>query len=214
MSAGHKFEPIRNGSVASSVEVSVFPSNRMFLRNERIIALLLWAIPSFAASLPGIKNFDQVDTRVYRGAQPTPEGIRQLANLGVKTVVDLRETGERSKKEQRIVTGNGMRYINVPMSGLTPPTSEEITKILNLLEDLSSGPVFVHCLRGADRTGAVIAAYRIDYEKWDNGRALKDAKAHGMSPFQLPRENFIRNFHARNAAAATPVVAAAAILNN
>ena len=52
----------------------------------------------------------------------------------------------------------------------------------------------VHCWRGADRTGAVIAAYRIDHDHWDNDRALKDAKAHGMGFFQIPRQNFIKDF--------------------
>ena len=126
-----------------------------------------------------------------------------MATLGVKTVIDLREPGGRSQAEERVVTTAGMTYINVPMSGLTPPTDNEIGKILDLLENTGSGPVFVHCLRGADRTGAVIAAYHIDHDKWDNGRALKDAKAHGMSFFQLPRESFIADFRPRGDAAMT-----------
>ena len=63
-----------------------------------------------------------------------------------------------------------------------------------LLEAATAGPVFVHCMRGADRTGAVIAAYRIDHDHWDNYRALKEAMSLGMSFFQLPRQNFIRKF--------------------
>ena len=87
-----------------------------------------------------------------------------------------------------------MQYVNVPMTRLTPPTEAEIAKILALLEDATTGPVFVHCLRGADRTGAVIAAYRIDHDRWDNSRALEEAMSFGMSFFQLPRQNFIRKF--------------------
>ena len=87
-----------------------------------------------------------------------------------------------------------MHYVNVPMTGLTPPTRAEITRILVLLEDATAGAVFVHCMRGADRTGAVIAAYRIDHDHWDNDRALKEAMSFGMSFFQLPRQNFIRKF--------------------
>ena len=87
-----------------------------------------------------------------------------------------------------------MRYINVPMTGLIPPTNLEITRILVLLEAPNAGAVFVHCMRGADRTGAVIAAYRIDHDHWDNGRALNEAMSLGMSFFQLPRQNFIRKF--------------------
>jgi protein tyrosine phosphatase (PTP) superfamily phosphohydrolase (DUF442 family) len=168
----------------------------MRLASRLPIAILIFGLPVFAGSVPGIKNFDQVDARVYRGAQPTDEGLRYLAKLGVKTIVDLREAGDRSKAEERVVTGAGMKYVNVPMTGLTPPTDAEITRILALLEDNTAGPVFVHCLRGADRTGAVIAAYHISHDKWDNARALKDAKAHSMSFFQFPRQSYIQNFRA------------------
>lgn len=161
------------------------------------IAVLVLGLPVLAGSAPGIKNFDQVDAHVYRGGQPTDEGLQYLAKLGVKTIVDLREPGDRSKSEERMVTGAGMKYVNVPMTGLTPPTDAEITRILALLEDNTTGPVFVHCLRGADRTGAVIAAYHISHDKWDNARALKDAKAHSMSVFQFPRMNYIQNFRPR-----------------
>jgi tyrosine-protein phosphatase SIW14 len=112
----------------------------------------------------------------------------------VKTVIDVREAGGHAKTEERIVTKSGMAYLNVPMTGLTPPTEAELRKILPVLENASGGPVFVHCRRGADRAGAVIAAYRIDHDHWDNARALNDAKAHGMGFLQIPRQNFIKDF--------------------
>lgn len=166
----------------------------MYLANRLPIAVFVLSLPVFAGSAPGIKNFDQVDAHVYRGGQPTDEGLQYLAKLGVKTIVDLRESGDRSNAEKRAATGAGMKYVNVPMTGLTPPTDDEITGILAILEDHTTGPVFVHCLRGADRTGAVIAAYHISHHNWDNARALKDAKAHSMSFFQFPRQNYIQKF--------------------
>jgi len=166
-----------------------------------VIALALCALPALAAppSVPGIHNFAQVDEHVYRGAQPTNEGFRYLADHGIKIVLDLREPGGRSLSEERMVEADGMRYINVPMSGLVPPTAAETEKVLALLEDPAAGPVFVHCMRGADRTGSVIAAYRIDHYGWDNARALQEAMANGMSSFQFPRQKFIRNFRPRSA---------------
>ena len=141
----------------------------MSIFNRGLVALFLFSLPALAgSSVQGINNFYQVDEHVYRGAQPTPEGFNYLAKIGVKTVLDLRENDERSSGEARVVTSLGMQYVNVPMTGLTPPTEAEITKILALLEDGTAGAVFVHCIRGADRTGAVIAAYRIDHDHWDN----------------------------------------------
>jgi protein tyrosine/serine phosphatase len=160
--------------------------------------VLVASLPSFAKpSAQGIQNFYKVDEHVYRGAQPADEGFRYLANLGLKTVVNLRESDARSAREAQIVTALGMRYVNIPMTGLTPPSEADITRILALLEDGNSGGVFVHCKRGADRTGAVIAAYRIDRDHWDNYRALKEAMACGMALYQLPRMNYIRTFQAR-----------------
>jgi tyrosine-protein phosphatase SIW14 len=168
-----------------------------FFCSAASLSVCLLGLPLFAANLAGVPNFDKVDQHVYRGAQPTDEGFGNLAKLGVKVVLDLRETDGRSAAEKQVVTAAGMRYVNVPMTGLTPPTEGEITRILALLEDGTAGPVFVHCKRGADRTGAVIAAYQIDFLKWDNARAFKDAKAHGMGRFQLPRQSYVRSFRPR-----------------
>ena len=159
------------------------------------ILLFLLGVPVFGGpSTQGVENFWKVDDHVYRGAQPTEEGFMNLAKLGIKTVVDLREIDARSMAEEKTVTAAGMQYINVPMTGLTPPTREEMARILPLLQDSSAGPVFVHCKRGADRTGAVIAVYRIEHDQWDNGRALSEAKALGMGTFQLPRQSYIRAY--------------------
>jgi len=117
-----------------------------------------FVLPVFGgSSARGIPNFHEVDSHVYRGAQPTEEGFKYLAKVGVKTVIDLRETDGRSRKEEKAVTAAGMKYINIPMTGLTPPSETEISRILDILESELGGPVFVHCKRGADRTGAVIA---------------------------------------------------------
>ena len=167
------------------------------LKGSFVIAFLV-SLPAFAgSSVQGIKNFYEVDSHVYRGAQPSESGFEYLAKLGVKTVVDLREPGDRATQEEQTVTALGMKYINIPMSGLTPPSQAETSEILGLLEDNSTGPVFIHCMRGADRTGAVIGAYRVDHDHWSNDRALSEAKADGMSFFQGPRENYIRNFQPR-----------------
>src|SRR5579864_573650 len=100
------------------------------------IIVFAFILPAFAgSSTQGIRNFQQVNPHVYRGAQPTSEGFAYLAKIGVKTVIDLREPGERSQSEERAVTAAGMKYVNVPMTGLTPPTESEITKILGILED-------------------------------------------------------------------------------
>ena len=169
----------------------------MTLGKRNLIGLLVFGFPVWAASVPGIDNFYQVDQQVYRGAQPTDDGFKYLSTLGVKIVIDLREHDQRAAHEDKVVTADGMQYLNVPMTGMTPPTAAEMAKILALLEDSSAGPVFVHCKRGADRTGSVIAAYRIDHDRWENSRALSEAMTNRMSKLQFQRQKFIREFQGK-----------------
>ena len=147
-------------------------------------------------SLAGVGNFHQVDPGIYRGAQPSDEGLRNLAQLGVKTIIDLRHGKERGN-EQKTAEEFGLHYVNVPMEGLTPPTDEQIASLLALFDGAADkGPVFVHCREGKDRTGAVVATYRIARDHWTNEKALAEAKSFGMSPLQKPRQNYILKFPA------------------
>ncbi len=169
----------------------------------RCIAAFLFALPFgsilTAASLApdGVGNFHKVDDHVYRGAQPTTQGFENLAKLGIKIVVDLREPGDRSHGEERVVTGDGMRYVPVPMKGMHAPPGASVAQVLNLLEDSSAGPVFVHCRRGADRTGSVIACYRIEHDHWQNDKALAEARSLGMSWIEKAMQHFILNYMPR-----------------
>src|SRR5689334_3024942 len=131
---------------------------------SRIVSLLIaGAITTvFAApDAPGVPNFHEVNEHIYRGGQPSPVGFKSLAKLGVKTVIDLRGEGERSLAEEKIVRSAGMKFISVPMHGMEAPTNEQVWKVLGVLDDSTEWPVFVHCRRGKDRTGVVLACYRI-----------------------------------------------------
>jgi tyrosine-protein phosphatase SIW14 len=155
-------------------------------------------VAALAGSQPdGVPNFQKVDDHVYRGAQPTGQGFKSLAKLGIKTVVDLRESGNRSRVEEKIVRAAGMGYVTVPMNGLEAPSNDKVGKVLALLEDTSTGPVFVHCQHGADRTGAVIACYRIEHDRWKNDQALREAKSLGMSFFERAIQRYVREFQPR-----------------
>ena len=69
-----------------------------------------------------------------------------------------------------------------------------MTRVLEILADPESGPVYVHCRRGCDRTGAVIACYRILVENWDAERAIAEARSFGMRITEVPKRAFIRRF--------------------
>jgi len=142
-----------------------------------------------------LPNFQKVDDHVYRGAQPTDSGFQELAQLGLKTVIDLRDIGEHSQAdEQKVVTDLGMRYVSIPMHGMSTPKDDQVAAVEALLNDASSGPVFVHCKRGADRTGMVIAVYRISHDRWDNKKALTEAKSNGMSFLERAIQHYVMDY--------------------
>jgi uncharacterized protein (TIGR01244 family) len=158
--------------------------------------LLSFALASglvFAGDPSGVPNFHQVDEHLYRGAQPTADGFENLAKLGIKTVIDLREPGYRAETEGKIVTAAGMHYIHIPMNGYHAPSGDQINSLLTLLSR-DPGPVFVHCRRGADRTGTVVACYRIACQNWTNDKALAEAIKYGMSWTEWSMQNFVRHF--------------------
>jgi tyrosine-protein phosphatase SIW14 len=159
------------------------------------------------APMAGVGNFYQVNEQIYRGAQPTVAGFQSLAKLGVKTIIDLRETDGRSALEKKAVEANGMRYINVPLRGMSAPSAADVEKIMALFNDNSAGPVFVHCRRGADRTGTVVACYRIAHDGWDNAKALREAKADGMRWVEVAMQHYVLNYHAPAATVAAAAIA-------
>jgi len=151
-----------------------------------------------------LPNFQKVDDHVYRGAQPTNSGFKELAQLGIKTVVDLRDIGEHSQAdEQKVVTDLGMRYVSIPMHGMSTPKDDQVAAVQALFNDTTSGPVFVHCKRGADRTGMVVAVYRISHDQWDNKKALSEAKSNGMSIFERAIQHYVMDFKPAVTLAAT-----------
>jgi tyrosine-protein phosphatase SIW14 len=174
-----------------------------------LMPLAIWAAD---AAAPGVPNFHQVNDHIYRGGQPSDEAWSSLARLGVKTVIDLRLEDEHpTKLEARAVEGNGMRYFNVPMHGVVAPSDAQVARVLALL-DSNDGSVFVHCRRGADRTGTVIACYRMTHDGWDNQRAFQEAKSYGMSWTQLGMKHYLMSFRAPTVrAASAPELAAAPV---
>jgi protein tyrosine/serine phosphatase len=117
-----------------------------------------------------------------------------LARLGVKTVIDLRREDEHSTEHERqTVQAAGMRYVNVPMQGIVAPPDTQIARTLSLLD--SKEPVFVHCRAGKDRTGVVIASYRIAHDGWTNWAALREANSYGMHWYELGIKFYILSYH-------------------
>ena len=144
-----------------------------------------------------LPNFHQVNAHLYRGAQPRPEGLRRLAALGVKTVVNLRAADENSRAEELEVRAAGLQYFNVPLPAYARPDAEQVERALALIDAPENRPVFVHCKHGEDRTGTVVAVYRISREGWTRERAEEEAEQRGMSRTQFEMRDYIADYYER-----------------
>ena len=123
------------------------------------------------AQLP---NFAKVSNDLYRGAQPTAEGFKELKNMGVKSVLNLRslDTPEELAQARKEVEDAGLKFFHLPLS-TSEPTKEQMTELFTILSREDS-PLFVHCYFGADRTGFTVALHRIFLQDWEKEKAIQE----------------------------------------
>ena len=107
-----------------------------------------------------IDNFGRVDSHYYRGAQPQGRDYADLVALGVKTVINL-TSDDAEADEQAMVESAGMKYVQIPMTTRTEPTSAQLAEFLKIVNDPARQPVYVHCVGGRHRTGVMTAVYRM-----------------------------------------------------
>ncbi len=156
-----------------------------------LAAALLQAQETVPGHVKGLPNFHRVNQHIYRGGQPSADGLAALHKMGMKTVLDLRQPAERAAQEDRLLEAWGIKYINIPMPPLSAPTTESVEQALSVLNSSQAWPVFVHCRRGADRTGTVVACYRIQVEGFTNRQAIEEAEKLGLASFQTGKKHFI-----------------------
>jgi len=150
-----------------------------------------------AAGYPELPRFGHVGGRLYRGAQPRRGGLRRLAELGVNTVVNLRGAGERARADEAEAAALGLRYFNIPMPVWGRPEDGRARRVLEIIAAPESGRVFVHCKDGVDRTGTVVALYRITAEGWSARAATAEAERRGMRRVQVWMRDYIDDYHER-----------------
>ena len=124
---------------------------------------------------PGLGNLHRVSDTLYRGEQPTAEGMKQLKAMGIKTVVNLRQ----HHSDDEILSGVDLACENLPTSAFEI-TADEVVAFLRIATDPARQPVFVHCKHGADRTGVMCAAYRMVVQGWTRDEALEEMTEGGF----------------------------------
>jgi protein tyrosine/serine phosphatase len=162
----------------------------MLRRNLLLGTMALMAAPMQASARPanwaqpvelsGVGNLHRVTDRLYRGAQPTRKGFNSLEQkLKITTVLDLQV------KHSDLPQGEGtkMAFVNAPMVAwhVNDDNGAQLVHALRLIrQGMTSGKVFVHCTHGADRTGTVMALWRMVEQHWTATDAIAELKGGGF----------------------------------
>ncbi len=129
-------------------------------------------------------NFREVTPNLYRSGLISKESVPYLKELGIKTVVTFDNNLKRVRKEQKFLEEAGIKSIFIPWSGWDDPNDETIKKIHDLMDTPEMQPVLVHCKHGQERTGVVVATWKIIHQNWTFDQAYQEMKACGFRSFQ------------------------------
>lgn len=150
-----------------------------------------------AATYPELPRFQQVSKKLYRGGQPRQGGITRLTQLQVNTVINLRGTSDTTRAEEAEVRAAGLNYFNVSLPNWARPQDTRVARILELIAAPENGRVFIHCKDGVDRTGLIVALYRMTRQGWSSSQALAEAERLGMRRTQFWMRDYAEDYGER-----------------
>lgn len=146
------------------------------------------------AELP---RFQQVSERLFRGSQPRAGGIRRLAELGINTIINMRGENQLTRSDEAEARALGLNYFNVPLPIWGRPDDERVKRVMAIIAAPESGRIFAHCRDGVDRTGMIMALYRMSVEGWKPRDALAEAGRRGMRRIQYWMRGYVEDYGRR-----------------
>jgi protein tyrosine/serine phosphatase len=155
--------------------------------------------------MEGLLNFHEVHPYLYRGGAPDEASLKKLKEKGVQTIIDLRAPSEMKVPEKKLVKELGMNYINLPMASQAPTKAQLKTfdDEVEKAQKKESGPVFVHCAHGSDRTGCLVGIWRVSHEGWSYDKAYEEMHKYFFGPKFTALSGAVRQAAKESASTAT-----------
>jgi protein tyrosine/serine phosphatase len=156
---------------------------------------------------PDLPNFHEVHPYLFRGGEPSEEGLKKLKELGVKTIIDLRAPSEMHFIEKESANKLGIHYINLVMDSHAP-SDEQVATMLSEIDAAreaytqkrDNSAVFVHCAHGSDRTGCMLGIWRVARENWDYPTAYKEMRQYYFGPKYIKLSGAVEKYATEAAA--------------
>lgn len=145
--------------------------------NSTVQATAALALPSqWAKPINTQFNLYQVDELLYRSQQPETHNVEELRALGIRTVISFRAL----HSDDQIIQDPEIMLVRIPIH-TSYIRDKDVIAALNAIEQARQrGPVLIHCMHGADRTGLLSAMYRVVYQGWSKEAALDEMKNGGF----------------------------------
>lgn len=163
-------------------------------RAASAIAGLTLKAPTVAA-----ENFRQVDKHLYRCGVPSEADMAAFARLGIKTDISLQFNGGSEapvvKAESGVAKKLGIKFVHIPLPFGKEPPAAMMKQFFDVFEDEANLPAIVHCKHGRDRTGTMVATYRIAHNGWSNAKAFEEMESFGFKKKDYPHyANFVLTY--------------------
>ncbi len=154
----------------------------LYLSRSLVMAILIFcSINSFAkSSSDNLPNFRQVNENIFRGGRPTANGLKILKQKGIKLIINLEDSKKDVQFELTNLIGSGIEFVSVPFGSFSTPKNDKVNQVLEILNNADKYPIYIHCHHGEDRTGLLVALYKVE---------------HGTAPADAYREMLKLGFH-------------------
>jgi len=130
------------------------------------------------------KNFGVVEAgQIYRSGQIAPSLVKKiLLKYKIKEIISL--SGDSSVEEKKVAKELGIKRFVFSLRGNGTGDVNDYAKIVAEIYQAKKQkkPVLIHCVAGAQRTGGVIAAYRLILQHKDANSVRAEMIRYGFDP--------------------------------
>ena len=136
--------------------------------------------------VPGIRNLSRLETTVACAGATEVDAIPAVKKMGFASMINLRqasEPGANVPQAQAAAKAAGLNYVHIPFDG-SKPDPAVADQFLAAIRLPANQPAYIHCA-SANRAAAMWFIKRVQLDRWDTDRAMKEAEALGLTSAPL-----------------------------